>query len=121
MRAIQIYTMLMIAVIKMVEGGGNPPSAPELKPVKGTSAIGAVKLQSTQLTTSVSKSELLESEESIQRVAIANPDMIEVVAISERELVINAKAAGNTSLAIWTADGKRLFTVVVLAGRVAAR
>jgi len=120
MRAINIYTMLMIAILKVVEGAGNSPSTSELKPPPGAPAIGAVKLEATRLVTSVNKSELIESDSSIRRVSVGNPDIIEVVAVSNRELVVNAKAAGETTLIVWTAAGRKPFNVTVLplAGKV---
>ena len=121
MRPVMIYTMLTIAIIRAMEGAGNAP-APQAQPpvLTGAPAIGAVKLESTRLVTSVNKSELIESEAAIRRVSVGNPDMIEVVAVSNRELVVNAKAAGETTLIVWTAAGRKPFSVVVmpLAGKV---
>jgi pilus assembly protein CpaC len=119
MRPVMIYTMLTIAILNAVEGAGSAPAGAEAT-VAGAPAIGAVKLESTRLVTSVNRSELIESEASIRRVSVGNPDMIEVVAVSNRELVVNAKAAGETTLIVWTAAGRTPFNVVVLpvAGKV---
>ena len=73
-----------------------------------------MKLESTRVVTSVNKSELIESDSAIRRVSIGNPEMIEVVAVSNHELVVNAKAAGETTLIVWTAAGRKPFTVVVM-------
>lgn len=43
----------------------------------------------------------------ITRVSIANPDVADVVVISNKELVINAKAAGETDAIIWLDNGTR--------------
>jgi len=112
--------MMMIAILNAVEGAGNSPAAPELKPPPGAPAIGAARLESTRLVTSVDKSELIESDAPIRRVSVGNPEIIEVVAMSNRELVVNAKAAGETTLIIWTAAGRKPFRVAVLplAGKV---
>jgi pilus assembly protein CpaC len=120
MRPVMVYTMMMIAILNVVEGAGNSPAAQELKPLAGVPAIGAVKLESTRLVTSVNKSELIESDASIRRVSVGNPEIIEVVAVSNRELVVNAKAAGETTLIVWTAAGRKPFSVAVLplAGKV---
>jgi pilus assembly protein CpaC len=114
-----IYTILTIAIINGVQAAGSSQAAPELKPPAAPS-IGAVKLEATRLVTSVNKSELIESDASIRRVSVGNPDMIEVVAVSNRELVVNAKVAGETTLIVWTAAGRKPFNVVVLplAGKV---
>jgi pilus assembly protein CpaC len=112
MRATLFYTMLAMAILNAAEQTGAIPS--ELKPVAGAPAIGAVKLQSTRLVTSVNQSELIESDVSIRRVSVGNPEVIEVVAVSNRELVVNAKAAGETTLIVWSAAGRKPFNVVVL-------
>jgi pilus assembly protein CpaC len=108
------YTMLTIAIINAVEGAGSEPVPQVIKPVAGAPAIGAVKLEATRLVTSVNKSELIESDASIRRVSVGNPDMIEVVAVSNRELVVNAKASGETTLIVWTTAGRKPFDVVVM-------
>jgi pilus assembly protein CpaC len=41
----------------------------------------------------------------IERVSVANPQVADVVIITERELVVNALASGTTDLLIWQTDG----------------
>ena len=43
----------------------------------------------------------------VTRVSIANPEIADVVVISERELVINAKASGESDALVWLANGQR--------------
>ncbi len=43
----------------------------------------------------------------ITRVAVANPDVADAVAVSERDLVINGKARGETDVVLWTGDQPR--------------
>jgi pilus assembly protein CpaC len=112
MRATLFYTMLAMVILNAADSSGEAPS--DLKPVAGAPAIGAVKLESTRLVTSVNQSELIESDVSIRRVSVGNPELIEVVAVSNRELVVNAKAAGETTLIVWSAAGRKPFTVVVM-------
>ena len=50
---------------------------------------------------------LLDMPVNIERVAIANPATAEAVPVSARSLMVNGKAAGDTSLVIWLADGSR--------------
>ena len=44
----------------------------------------------------------------ITRVSIANPEIADVVVVGTRELVINAKGAGETDAIFWLANGSRL-------------
>lgn len=56
----------------------------------------------------------------MERVAIGNSEIADVRQISDRELLINGKAVGTTSLIVWdTAGRKNLQTVVVTAGKAA--
>ncbi len=64
--------------------------------------------QPRQLVVTVGKSLVLESPADIQRVSTVSEDIIEVVAINSRELVLNGKGVGETSLIVWQAGGNRL-------------
>jgi pilus assembly protein CpaC len=44
---------------------------------------------------------------SITRVSISNPDVADIVVVGTRELVINAKASGETDAILWLSNGSR--------------
>ena len=44
----------------------------------------------------------------IQRVSVANPDLAEAIAVTPREVLVNGRAPGETSLIIWQQGGNRL-------------
>ncbi|MFV2067021.1 MAG: type II and III secretion system protein family protein [Pirellulales bacterium] len=52
-------------------------------------------------------SSVIETQVRVIRVAIADPSIIDVLPVTSREIVINGKAAGTTSLLIWDAAGTR--------------
>jgi pilus assembly protein CpaC len=56
----------------------------------------------------VGKSLIVDSPRIIQRVAIANGEVGEAFATSPKEVIVNGKAPGETSLIIWQDDGNRL-------------
>jgi pilus assembly protein CpaC len=56
----------------------------------------------------VGKSLVLESPVDIRRASTVSEDILEVIAVSPRELVLNGKGAGETSLIVWQAGGNRL-------------
>lgn len=56
----------------------------------------------------VGKSLVVESPVTIQRVSLANSIVAEAVAVSPREVLINGKAAGETSVVLWQQGGNRL-------------
>ncbi|MGO9242198.1 MAG: type II and III secretion system protein family protein [Terriglobales bacterium] len=60
------------------------------------------------LVLNVGKSLVLESPEDIQRVSVASGDILELVAVGPREIVLNGKSAGESSLILWQANGNRL-------------
>jgi pilus assembly protein CpaC len=57
----------------------------------------------------VGKSLVVDSPVNIQRVSVANGEMAEAIAVTPREVLINGKAPGETSMIIWQVGGGRLF------------
>lgn len=51
----------------------------------------------------------------LQRLSIADPEIAEVFAVSPREVMVNGKELGSTSLLLWdSSGGRRLYTVEVM-------
>jgi len=61
-----------------------------------------------QLTVTVGKSLAIDSPLPIKRLAFANGTLVDAQAIGPKEVLINGKAPGETSLIIWQEDGTRL-------------
>ena len=61
-----------------------------------------------RLVVTVGKSLVLDNAMNIQRISLANGDLAEAVAVNPREVLINGKAPGETSLVIWQQGGPRL-------------
>src|SRR6266849_3688798 len=57
----------------------------------------------------VGKSLVVDSPVNIQRVSVANGEFAEALAVNPREVLVNGKAAVETSLIIWQQGGNRLF------------
>ena len=55
----------------------------------------------------------IHSQVPVTRVSVANPGIADVVVIGERDLVINARAAGETDVIIWTGETRRHYRVLV--------
>jgi pilus assembly protein CpaC len=79
-------------------GGDESPKAQEAAP-----AVAPGKLVVT-----VGKSLIIDSPMKIQRISVANGELIEAVAVNPKEVLINGKAGGETSLIIWQEGGNRL-------------
>ena len=61
-----------------------------------------------RLTVTVGKSLLMDSPVNIQRVSVANGELVEAIAVNPREVLINGKGPGETSLVVWQQNGNRL-------------
>ena len=93
-----------------------PPTAPAapVTPAEAKATQDQVTKQATpngvvgQLTVTVDKSLIIDSPLAIKRLAFANGNMIEARAIGPKEVLLNGKAPGETSLTIWQDDGTRL-------------
>jgi pilus assembly protein CpaC len=71
-------------------------------------AIGAAPATAGQLVITVGKSLSIDSPLIIKRAALANTNLAETVVIGPRELLLNGKAPGETSLVIWQEGDVRL-------------
>jgi pilus assembly protein CpaC len=62
----------------------------------------------SKLTVTVGKSLVIDSPIKITRLAAANSELIESIAIGPREVLLNGKLPGETSLVVWLDNGTRL-------------
>lgn len=65
------------------------------------------KLPTKDLGLTVGRSILVDSPAQIVRVSVANPDLVETIAINPHELLINGKVPGQTSMIIWMEGNQR--------------
>jgi pilus assembly protein CpaC len=81
-------------------------------PLVGTTApsqdVAAKDPSVNQLTVTVDKSLVLDSPVAIKRISFADGALLDVQAVNPKQILINGKAAGNTSLILWQEDGTRL-------------
>jgi pilus assembly protein CpaC len=61
-----------------------------------------------KLTATVGKSLIIDSPLKIEKISVANGDLVEAVAIKPEEVLINGRAPGETSLIVWQEGGTRL-------------
>src|SRR5215831_8172523 len=61
-----------------------------------------------KLMVTVGKSLIIDSPLDIRRISVANGDLAEAVAVNPREVLINGRQAGETSLIVWQQNGARL-------------
>jgi len=83
---------------------GQPVGAAEIAPpTQQESVTGPAKL-----TVTVGKSLIIDSPLNIQRLSVANGDLVEAVAVNPKEVLLNGKGPGETSLIVWQQNGSRL-------------
>ncbi|MBV9227399.1 MAG: pilus assembly protein N-terminal domain-containing protein [Acidobacteriaceae bacterium] len=61
----------------------------------------------SDLIVTVSKSVVLDHNTQIKRISISNGDIAEAVAVSSKEVLLNGKSQGDTTLMLWDAAGTR--------------
>lgn len=75
-------------------------------------AIPQTAAQEMNLT--IGQSLVLDRASDVARISISNPDVVDAVAVTSREILLNAKAAGVSSVVIWSKQGGRtLYTLTV--------
>src|SRR6266700_5356808 len=68
----------------------------------------ALASEDQSLVVTAGKSLIIDSPTPIVRVSIGNAEIAEALAVTPREVLVNAKAPGETTLIVWQKDGKRL-------------
>jgi pilus assembly protein CpaC len=61
-----------------------------------------------KLLVTVGKSLIIDSPVEIKRISVANSDLADAVAVTPKEVLINGRQAGETSLIVWQQNGTRL-------------
>jgi pilus assembly protein CpaC len=99
----QIARILLAAAFVWLLSG-RPVGAAEIGPPAQQENASAP----AKLTVTVGKSLIIDSPLNIQRVSVANGDLVEAVAVNPKEVLLNGKGAGETSLIVWQQNGNRL-------------
>jgi len=73
----------------------------------GAASAAAQEGTVTPLQLTIGRSYPISTPSALTHVSVANPDVADLVVISEREVVINAKAAGETDAIVWQSNGTR--------------
>ena len=81
----------------------------------GAAAPGLLAQSATQeLKLTVGKSVVIDYPSDIGRISTSNPDSVDAVPITSREILINAKANGQSTLVVWSKTGERSFFAVTV-------
>lgn len=63
---------------------------------------------------SIGRSAVLDRAADVARISISNPEVMDAVAITTREILVNAKSAGRSSMVIWSRTGERTMYAVTV-------
>ena len=98
--AIAVSTIVVLAGIAAMTAGAQAP--PQTRAAEGAEAP-------SELSVTVGKSLIVNSAAAIDRVSVGYGDVAEATPVSPREVLINGKSPGDTSLIIWQQGGGKLF------------
>ncbi len=99
----QIARILLAAAFVWLLSGRPVGAAEIAPPAQQENVTGPAKL-----TVTVGKSLIIDSPLNIQRISVANGDLVEAVAVNPKEVLLNGKGPGETSLIVWQQNGNRL-------------
>jgi pilus assembly protein CpaC len=74
---------------------------------RAAAQAGAQETSVTPLQLTIGRSFPITTPSALTHVSVANPEVADLVVISEREVVINAKTAGETDAIVWQSNGSR--------------
>lgn len=79
-----------------------------------TISVSNYKDTNEKLYSIVGKSQMIKFDEPVKRISIADPAMADIVLLSPKELLVNGKKAGRTSLIFWGDSDKPVFFNLVV-------
>ena len=90
-------------------GQGAPPTNPPAPvPAVGTQKPQQLPNAAERITITAGRSTVLEAPFDLVRVAITDPEVADVVVVTNRELLINGKRPGTISMWLWAPDGRKM-------------
>jgi len=101
------FTPLAQAPMSAAEAAATAVTAVQTQTVGSAQEHGTSAARDLFVT--VGKSLVVDSPINIQRIPVANGDLAEALAVNPREVLVNGKSAGETSMIIWQQGGNRLF------------
>jgi pilus assembly protein CpaC len=57
----------------------------------------------------INKSVVIDYPSDIQQITISSPEVMDAVAVTTRQILVNSKAVGNSTMIVWTRTGQRTF------------
>lgn len=99
--------------VKASEPLGQSYGAKTVQPTQ-TIAISPYKDNNEKLYGVVGKTQLIKFDEAVKRISITDPSLADLVLLSSKELLLNGKKAGRTSLVFWGSSDKPVFFNMII-------
>jgi pilus assembly protein CpaC len=97
--------LLAVSMVPAVVLSGADSAPANQEPVAGGSPRAGI---DGKLVATVGKSLIIDSPLRIDKISVANGELVEAIAINPQEVLINGKLPGETSLIVWQHGGRRL-------------
>lgn len=110
MKALYISFLSVVSLCYAAQDGRTATSAAATYAGAGPqlpAATNQTPANGTDLTVPFNKSIVLERPGGVRRISVTNGDIVEAVAVSSTEILLNGKAPGDTSLIVWDPKGNR--------------
>ncbi len=72
-------------------------------------AAGLLPAQSEDLRVTVGKSIVIDYPADVARISTSNPEVVDAVAVTTREILLHARALGNSTIVVWSKSSERSF------------
>jgi len=69
-----------------------------------TKKLNLIKDNNKKLYSVVGKTQILKFDKNVKRISIANPELVDIVLLSPKQIILNGKKAGRTSLVFWSSE-----------------
>ncbi len=70
---------------------------------------GMLSAQSEELRVTAGKSVVIDYPTDVARISTSNPDIVDAVAVTTREILLHARALGTSTVVVWSKSGERSF------------
>ncbi len=98
---LHIFPILLLCLLSSV---AQAKDAVDVAPPSGVNDISNA--AGTVLSVTLNKTTQLTSTNTIKRVSVGNPELVDVTFVQGKTLYLLGKKVGSTSVNVWTADGK---------------
>ena len=71
-------------------------------------------VRAEQMALNVGRSVVLDRSAPVGRISVSNPEVVDAVAVTSQEILVNAKSAGQATLVIWAKTGERSMYAVTV-------